>query len=89
MGAAIVAKLRSAGARVLTTARTQTFGASEDDFIAADASTAAGCALIADAVKASLGGIDIIVHNVGGSTASAADSLLWTMKDGSRKWNST
>jgi len=71
VGAAIVAKLRSAGARVVTTARTQPSGASKDDFIAADASTAAGCALIADAVKARLGGIDIIVHNVGGSTASA------------------
>ncbi|HJW45730.1 MAG TPA: SDR family NAD(P)-dependent oxidoreductase, partial [Lysobacter sp.] len=55
----------------MTTARTQPSGASEDDFIAADASTIAGCALIADAVKVRLGGVDIIVHNVGGSTASA------------------
>ena len=37
--------------------------------MAADLSTADGCATVADAVRERLGGIDIIVHVVGGSSA--------------------
>lgn len=54
---------RAAGATVLTTARE----GSGEGFIAADVSTAEGCALVARTV----GVVDAIVHNVGGSSAPA------------------
>ena len=40
-------------------------------FVSADLTTAEGCAVVADAVRDRLGGIDIIVHVVGGSSAPA------------------
>ena len=72
IGAAIVSRLHSSGARVLTTARTAPAELSAAElFIAADLATAAGCAAVADAVRARLGGVDILVHVVGGSSAPA------------------
>jgi NAD(P)-dependent dehydrogenase (short-subunit alcohol dehydrogenase family) len=70
IGAAVVARLRDAGATVLTTARKRPDGSALDDlFVAADVATADGCAAVANAVLERLGGIDIIVHVVGGSSA--------------------
>jgi NAD(P)-dependent dehydrogenase (short-subunit alcohol dehydrogenase family) len=69
VGAAVVAALREAGARVLTTARKRPEDAAEAEFVAADVSTAQGCAAVADAVRKQLGGLDILVHVVGGSSA--------------------
>jgi len=72
VGEAVVATLREAGARVLTTARSRGGDVSHaDQFVAADVSTAGGCAIVADAVRDGLGGVDIIVHVVGGSSAPA------------------
>lgn len=70
IGEAVAARLRMAGARVLTTARSRP-DHPDDLFVAADITTAHGCALVADAVRARLGGVDIIVHVVGGSSAPA------------------
>jgi NAD(P)-dependent dehydrogenase (short-subunit alcohol dehydrogenase family) len=72
VGQAVVATLREAGATVLTTARSQPERADHaDQFVAADVSTAEGCAVVAQAVRERLGGIDILVHVVGGSSAPA------------------
>jgi NAD(P)-dependent dehydrogenase (short-subunit alcohol dehydrogenase family) len=72
VGQAVVATLREAGATVLTTARSQPERADHaDQFVAADVSTAEGCAVVTQAVRERLGGIDIIVHVVGGSSAPA------------------
>jgi NAD(P)-dependent dehydrogenase (short-subunit alcohol dehydrogenase family) len=71
IGAAVAARLREAGATVLTTARTRPGGLPDDLFVAADVTTPEGCAAVADAVLERLGGIDIIVHVVGGSSAPA------------------
>ena len=72
IGEAVTARLREAGAIVLATARTRpNDSAPRDPFVAADITTAAGCAAVADAVMQRLGGIDIIVHVVGGSSAPA------------------
>lgn len=72
IGEAVVARLREAGVKVLTTARkTPAKLADADLFVAADLSTAEGCAIVADAVRDRLGGVDIIVHVVGGSSAPA------------------
>jgi hypothetical protein len=70
IGEAVAARLRAAGARVLTTARSRP-NHSDELFIAADVTTAEGCASVADAVRARLGGVEIIVHVVGGSSAPA------------------
>jgi hypothetical protein len=72
VGQAVVATLREAGATVLTTARSEPERADHaDQFVAADVSTAEGCAVVAQAVRERLGGIDVLVHVVGGSSAPA------------------
>lgn len=71
IGEAVAARLREAGARVLTTARARPRDLRGDLFVAADIATPEGCATVADAVRNRLGGIDIIVHVVGGSSAPA------------------
>lgn len=72
IGEAVAARLRAAGATVLVTARTRVRDLDESDlFVAADVATVEGCAAVVDAVHARLGGIDIIVHVVGGSSAPA------------------
>jgi NAD(P)-dependent dehydrogenase (short-subunit alcohol dehydrogenase family) len=72
VGEAVVATLREAGAAVLTTARSRPAKLPHaDQFVAADVSTAAGCATVAKTVRDRFGGIDLIVHVVGGSSAPA------------------
>jgi NAD(P)-dependent dehydrogenase (short-subunit alcohol dehydrogenase family) len=72
IGKAVTMRLRDLGATVLVAARRPPDDvANEDLFVAADLSTAAGCAAAAEAVVERLGGVDIIVHVVGGSSAPA------------------
>jgi NAD(P)-dependent dehydrogenase (short-subunit alcohol dehydrogenase family) len=72
VGQAVVAALRDAGASVLTTARSRPESVeSAGQFVAADVSTAEGCATVTEAVRDRLGGVDIVVHVVGGSSAPA------------------
>jgi NAD(P)-dependent dehydrogenase (short-subunit alcohol dehydrogenase family) len=72
IGQAVAVRLREAGARVLTTARAGPGDPGDpESFVAADITTAEGCAAVAGAVWERLGGIDIIVHVVGGSSAPA------------------
>lgn len=81
VGAATAARLSELGATVLSASRTRPEGAG-DMFVAADLSTPSGCAKVTDAVKDKLGGIDIIAHVVGGSSApgggfAVLDDLEW------------
>jgi NAD(P)-dependent dehydrogenase (short-subunit alcohol dehydrogenase family) len=71
IGEAVVERLRTVGANVLAIARVSPRDAHTEHFIAADVTTADGCTAVAEAVRARLGGIDIIVHVVGGSSAPA------------------
>ena len=72
VGAAVVAVLRDAGAKVATSARSVPKVSFEGvHFVAADLATAAGCSALADAALKQLGGIDIIVNVLGGSSAPA------------------
>lgn len=66
-GEAIVHRLSAAGAMVVTTARSATEALSRTLFVQADVSTLAGTETVATGVMEQLGGIDIIVHSVGGS----------------------
>ncbi|GGI98501.1 SDR family oxidoreductase [Neoroseomonas lacus] len=68
IGRAVADRLREDGATVLTVARS---GDADRLSIATDLATASGCTAVAEAVAAQLGGIDIIVHALGGSTAPA------------------
>jgi NAD(P)-dependent dehydrogenase (short-subunit alcohol dehydrogenase family) len=70
-GAATVDLFRKLGARVLTTARSFPANSSADLFMAADLSTSEGCFTVAEAVRGQLGGVDIIVHMLGGSSSPA------------------
>ena len=70
VGAAVVEVLHDAGAKVVATARSiATQPVDGVRYIAADLSTARGCADVAESVLELLGGIDIIVDVLGGSSA--------------------
>ncbi|PCC69255.1 NAD(P)-dependent dehydrogenase, short-chain alcohol dehydrogenase family [Nannocystis exedens] len=83
IGGAVVTALRQAGARVVATARTvPTEAPGGVHYIAADATTPAGCETIARGALELLGGIDVIVHVLGGSSApgggfAALDDQEW------------
>ncbi len=70
IGAAVVTALHEAGAKVVATARhAPSYASTGVSYIAADVSTAAGCALVVDQTLAHLGGIDVLVNVIGGSSA--------------------
>jgi NAD(P)-dependent dehydrogenase (short-subunit alcohol dehydrogenase family) len=70
IGGAVTSRLRDAGAKVLSTARERPGELGPRNlFVAADITTAEGCATVADAVIELLGGVDMIIHVVGGSSA--------------------
>ncbi|CAO3445355.1 SDR family oxidoreductase [Azospirillum largimobile] len=70
-GAATVALFRELGARVLTAARSRPDTPDKEMFVSADLTTPEGCAALAAAVRERLGGVDVIVHMLGGSSAPA------------------
>ena len=70
MGEAIVRRLGAGGAKVATTARSDLpRGQTPALFVKTDVSTADGVNTVVRAVLESFGGIDILIHNVGGSSA--------------------
>ncbi|WP_405868683.1 MULTISPECIES: oxidoreductase [unclassified Streptomyces] len=82
IGAAVVRQLLDAGAEVLTTARSATSTVPEGAaFVAADVRTRAGAQALAAAAQQVLGGVDVLVHNVGGARpykdASAIPDEEW------------
>lgn len=68
VGAAVVARLREEGAAVLATARMAVGNAEDDTFVAADATTPADCAHVAETVRDRLGGIDRMRMSRSGSS---------------------
>ncbi|HVJ40101.1 MAG TPA: SDR family oxidoreductase [Dongiaceae bacterium] len=85
MGEAIVRRLRRGGAKVATTARQPLpQGQSPDLFIRADISSADGVARVVDTVTGAFGGLDILVNNVGGSSAPAGGVLALKDEDWQR-----
>src|SRR5713101_7849789 len=76
IGEAIVRRLAVGGATVATTARSPLPDGQEPDlFVQADLSTAAGVGQVLAEVLERFGGVDILVHNVGGSTAPSGGVL--------------
>jgi len=84
IGAAVVETLRGAGAQVLATARSAPARPAEGvRYFTADLSTAEGTSLVAESVLKHLGGIDILVNVLGGSSApgggfAALDDMEWS-----------
>jgi NAD(P)-dependent dehydrogenase (short-subunit alcohol dehydrogenase family) len=78
IGAAVVKRLSSGGARVLTTARSAPAGGSSDHVIQADLSTREGCDRVIKTTLDRLGGLDILINSVGGSTAPGGGALALT-----------
>src|SRR5947208_9764137 len=70
MGEAIVQRLRGSGATVVTTARSAPADLPQPElFVAADISIAEGVERVISYVRDRLSGVDIVVNNVGGSSA--------------------
>ena len=78
IGAAVVNRLRSAGATVLTTARSLPAGGDVGHVVQADVSTPEGADKVVQGTLDRLGGLDILVHCVGGSSAPAGGALALT-----------
>ncbi|WP_339193463.1 SDR family oxidoreductase [Paenibacillus sp. FSL P4-0176] len=82
MGQAVVKRLANGGATVLTTARSLSADLPNSvKFVQADVATTEGVEQIISAVKEQLGGIDIIVHCVGGSTTPPGGALVLSDED--------
>jgi len=82
IGAALVEVFVREGATVLATARHRPDDFTGEHFVAADLATADGCAAVASAATERLGGVDILVHVLGGSSApgggfAALDEEQW------------
>jgi NAD(P)-dependent dehydrogenase (short-subunit alcohol dehydrogenase family) len=80
-GAATVSLFRQLGVHVLTTARARSESLAEDTFVAADLTTEEGSVTVANAVRQRLGGVDIIVHMLGGSSAPGGGFSALTEAD--------
>ena len=84
IGAAVVETLRGAGAQVVATARSAPARPAEGvRYFTADLSTAEGASGVAESVLKHLGGIDIVVNVLGGSSApgggfAALDDTQWS-----------
>jgi NAD(P)-dependent dehydrogenase (short-subunit alcohol dehydrogenase family) len=88
MGEAIVKRLRQAGATVMTTARSKPAKLDQPDlFIEADISTRDGVQKVVDGVLTRLGGLDILVNNVGGSSAPSGGALALSDEDWQQTFN--
>jgi NAD(P)-dependent dehydrogenase (short-subunit alcohol dehydrogenase family) len=82
MGEAIVNRLWRAGATVMTTARTKPDEPESPElFIQSDISTPQGVEKVVKEVVDRLGGLDILINNVGGSSAPSGGALALSDED--------
>jgi NAD(P)-dependent dehydrogenase (short-subunit alcohol dehydrogenase family) len=89
MGEAIVRRLSRSGAVVVTTARSTPEDLPQPDlFVQADISTEEGVEKVVTHVRDRLGGVDILVNNVGGSSAPAGGFAALTDEHWQRALNS-
>ncbi len=80
IGKAIVDRLNRGGGRVITSGRKQASNAG-DGFVQADVSTREGIDELIKAVMKLFGGLDILVHNVGGTAAPGGGALALSDDD--------
>lgn len=89
IGAAVVERLSHGGARVMTVARSAPEKPLPSDtiFVKADLSATQGCDHVANEVLERLGGIDIIIHVLGGSTAPSGGFAVLTDQEWEKALN--
>ena len=75
IGEAVVNRLRRGGGTVLATARNIASGENPEQFIQADVSTRAGADHVITTTLERLGGLDIIINSLGGSSAPGGGAL--------------
>ena len=78
IGEAIVNRLRRGGGTVIATARSIPKGGAAEQFIRADGTTRAGADHIIKTTLDRLGGLDILINSLGGSSAPGGGALAST-----------
>jgi NAD(P)-dependent dehydrogenase (short-subunit alcohol dehydrogenase family) len=86
-GAATVALFKELGARVLTTARSKPVIFSGAAFVEADLTTKSGVRTVVDAVSRELGGLDILVNVLGGSSAPSGGFAALNDEEWDKEFN--
>jgi NAD(P)-dependent dehydrogenase (short-subunit alcohol dehydrogenase family) len=86
-GAATVALFKELSARVLTTARSKPADFSGAAFVEADLTNTAGVQTVVDAVYRDLGGLDILVNVLGGSSAPSGGFAALTDEEWDKEFN--
>jgi NAD(P)-dependent dehydrogenase (short-subunit alcohol dehydrogenase family) len=81
IGEAIVGRLIRGGGKVITTGRSLPPDATPDRFVQADVSTREGLDQVVKEVMDRFGGLDILIHNVGGSAAPGGGALALSDED--------
>lgn len=81
IGEAIVKRMARGGAKVIATARRIPAGESPALFVQADVSTREGVDRVIETTLDRLGGIDILINSVGGSSAPGGGALALTDDD--------
>src|SRR2546426_7039642 len=78
VGKAIADRFQRGGATVITTARSTPAEKTDNYFIQADASTAEGTTKVINEILNRFQGIDILIHNVGGTSAPSGGIITVT-----------
>lgn len=86
-GAATVALFKELGARVLTTARAKPADFSGAAFVEADLTTTSGVQTVVDTVHQELGGLDILVNVLGGSSAPSGGFAALSDQEWDKEFN--
>jgi NAD(P)-dependent dehydrogenase (short-subunit alcohol dehydrogenase family) len=76
IGEAVANRLRRGGGQVLATARNSPSGGNSEQFIQADVSTRAGADHVVKTTFERLGGLDILINNLGGSSSPGGGALV-------------
>ncbi|MEU0182013.1 SDR family oxidoreductase [Streptomyces sp. NPDC006207] len=87
VGAAVARRLAQAGATVLVTARHEPADADPKTFIAADLTTPEGAAAVVREVIDRVGGVDVLVNNLGHSEAPAGGFAALDEDDWAKELN--
>jgi NAD(P)-dependent dehydrogenase (short-subunit alcohol dehydrogenase family) len=87
IGEAIVNRLTRGGATVITTTRSVPPGGTPERFVQADVSTPEGVDQVVKTTLQRLGGLDILINSVGGSSAPSGGVLALTDDDWQRTFD--
>jgi len=81
IGAAMVTRFQRGGGKAITVGRSLPSDGSSEQFVRADISTREGIELLVNTVMDRFGGLDILIHNVGGSAARGGGALALSDDD--------